>query len=97
MPPDTTSPGSKGAKEIRVHGRGGQGVISIQTNERNGPVIGAILATDSDELMLISNAGTFAPERWRKFDYASMLHTYELLSSDGGRSVDGFDDLDDHD
>ena len=46
-----------------VHGRGGQGVISIQTNERNGPVIGAILATDSDELMLISNAGTLVRTR----------------------------------
>ncbi len=46
-----------------VHGRGGQGVISIQTNERNGPVIGAILVTDSDELMLISNAGTLVRTR----------------------------------
>ncbi|MBU1191280.1 MAG: DNA gyrase subunit A [Gammaproteobacteria bacterium] len=49
--------------EYPVHGRGGQGVISIQTNERNGPVIGAILATDSDELMLISNAGTLVRTR----------------------------------
>ncbi len=39
-------------------GRGGQGVISIQTSERNGKVIGAILAADDDEVMLISNAGT---------------------------------------
>ena len=39
-------------------GRGGQGVISIQTTERNGHVIGAILASDEDEVMLISNAGT---------------------------------------
>ena len=39
-------------------GRGGQGVISIQTSERNGRVIGAILAGDDDEVMLISNAGT---------------------------------------
>jgi len=38
-------------------------VISIQTNERNGPVIGAILITDSDELMLISNAGTLVRTR----------------------------------
>ncbi len=46
-----------------VHGRGGQGVISIQTNERNGAVVGAILATGSDELMLISNAGTLVRTR----------------------------------
>ena len=39
-------------------GRGGQGVISIQTTERNGPVIGAIKASDEEEVMLITNAGT---------------------------------------
>nr|MDJ0832402.1 DNA gyrase subunit A [Gammaproteobacteria bacterium] len=39
-------------------GRGGQGVISIQTSKRNGMVIGAIKAADEDEVMLISNAGT---------------------------------------
>ena len=39
-------------------GRGGQGVISIQTSKRNGEVIGAIKAADDDEVMLISNAGT---------------------------------------
>ena len=38
-------------------GRGGQGVISIQTSERNGKVIGAIKASD-DDVMLITNAGT---------------------------------------
>ena len=39
-------------------GRGGQGVISIQTSDRNGQVIGAIKASDDDEVMLITNGGT---------------------------------------
>ena len=39
-------------------GRGGQGVISIQTSERNGAVIGAVQVKDNDEIMLISNGGT---------------------------------------
>jgi DNA gyrase subunit A len=39
------------------HGRGGQGVIAIQTSERNGAVIGAVLVEDSDEVMLISTGG----------------------------------------
>ena len=39
-------------------GRGGQGVISIQTSDRNGRVIGAIKASDDDEVMLITNGGT---------------------------------------
>ncbi len=44
--------------EFSRQGRGGQGVISIQTSARNGKVVGAILAGDDDEVMLISNAGT---------------------------------------
>jgi DNA gyrase subunit A len=44
--------------EYPVHGRGGQGVISIQTSERNGPVVGAELVFDGDEVMLIAAGGT---------------------------------------
>ncbi|MEJ2554471.1 MAG: DNA gyrase subunit A, partial [Gammaproteobacteria bacterium] len=44
--------------EYPVHGRGGQGVISIQTTERNGPVVGAVLVSEEDEVMLITNGGT---------------------------------------
>jgi len=45
------------------HGRGGQGVISIQTSERNGAVVGAVLVDEEDEIMLISNAGTLVRTR----------------------------------
>ena len=45
------------------HGRGGQGVISIQGSERNGDVIGAVLVRDEDEIMLISNGGTLVRTR----------------------------------
>ncbi len=44
--------------EYPVHGRGGQGVISIQTTERNGEVLGAALINDEDEIMLITDGGT---------------------------------------
>jgi DNA gyrase subunit A len=44
--------------EYRTTGRGGQGVISIQVNERNGNVVGAAQVSDDDEIMLISNKGT---------------------------------------
>ena len=44
--------------EYRLSGRGGQGVISIHVNERNGDVIGAIQVQPTDEVMLISNKGT---------------------------------------
>jgi len=39
------------------HGRGGQGLIAIQTNERNGLMVGAVLVDDQDEVMLISTGG----------------------------------------
>lgn len=44
--------------EYRISGRGGQGVISIHVNERNGKVVGAIQVNQEDEVMLISNKGT---------------------------------------
>lgn len=41
-----------------VQARGGKGVISIQTNDRNGRVIGAVMVNDDDEIMLISDQAT---------------------------------------
>ncbi|MFZ5467081.1 MAG: DNA gyrase subunit A [Pseudomonadota bacterium] len=40
------------------HGRGGQGVIALQTTERNGLLVGAVQVAEEDELMLISDQGT---------------------------------------
>lgn len=45
-------------EEYRISGRGGQGVISIHVNERNGKVVGALQVNPEDEVMLISNKGT---------------------------------------
>lgn len=44
-------------------GRGGQGVIAIQTSERNGALVGAVQVVDADELMLISDQGTLVRTR----------------------------------
>ncbi|TVQ70009.1 MAG: DNA gyrase subunit A [Chromatiaceae bacterium] len=44
--------------EFPLHGRGGQGVIAIQTGGRNGAVVGATLVGDDDQVMLITNGGT---------------------------------------
>jgi DNA gyrase subunit A len=49
--------------EYPVHGRGGQGVISIQTTSRNGAVVGAVLVIDSDEIMLVTDGGTLVRTR----------------------------------
>jgi DNA gyrase subunit A len=40
------------------HNRGGQGVISMKTSERNGSMVSAALVEDEDGIMLISNKGT---------------------------------------
>jgi DNA gyrase subunit A len=44
--------------EFSTQGRGGQGVIAIQTSKRNGDLVGAIQVADDDEVMLISSTGT---------------------------------------
>ena len=43
--------------EYTRHGRGTKGMIAIQTSDRNGRLIGAVLVGDTDELMLISTGG----------------------------------------
>jgi DNA gyrase subunit A len=45
-------------EDYPVQGRGGQGVIAIQTSERNGRTVGAVQVHDEDEIMLISSSGT---------------------------------------
>jgi DNA gyrase subunit A len=49
--------------EYPCHHRGGQGVISIQTSERNGQCVGAVQVADDDEIMLISDGGTMVRTR----------------------------------
>jgi len=45
-------------EDFPIQGRGGQGVIAIQTSERNGHTVGAAQVGDDDEIMLISSNGT---------------------------------------
>ncbi len=50
-------------EEFSPQRRGGMGVIGIQTSARNGKLVGAVQATDADELMLISDGGTLVRTR----------------------------------
>jgi DNA gyrase subunit A len=50
-------------EDYRITGRGGQGVISIQVSERNGLVVAAKEVQESDEVFLISDAGTMVRTR----------------------------------
>lgn len=50
-------------EDYRLTGRGGQGVISIQVNKRNGNVVGATQVQDDDEILLITDQGTLVRTR----------------------------------
>src|SRR5690625_3949332 len=49
--------------EYTRHGRGTKGMIAIQTSERNGEMVGAVLVQPSDEIMLITNTGVLVRTR----------------------------------
>ncbi|MDH3355391.1 MAG: DNA gyrase subunit A, partial [Chromatiales bacterium] len=50
-------------EDYPTKGRGGKGVIAIQTSDRNGAVVGATLVNDEDEIMLITDGGTLVRTR----------------------------------
>ncbi|MFM8516817.1 MAG: DNA gyrase subunit A [Nevskiaceae bacterium] len=45
-------------EDFPLHGRGGQGVIALQTTERNGATVAALQLSTDQEIVLISSSGT---------------------------------------
>jgi DNA gyrase subunit A len=45
-------------EDFPSHGRGGQGVIALQTSDRNGTTVAALQVASGHEIMLISSTGT---------------------------------------
>ena len=45
-------------EDFPSHGRGGQGVIALQTTDRNGATVAALQVQGEDEIMMISSGGT---------------------------------------
>jgi DNA gyrase subunit A len=43
--------------DYRVQGRGGRGIIDIQTEGRNGPVTGAFCVKEEEQVMIITSSG----------------------------------------
>jgi DNA gyrase subunit A len=62
--------------EFPRHKRGGQGVISIQVNDKRGHVVGACLTQPGSEMMLITSGGT-------------LIRTYTNEISTQGRNTQG--------
>jgi DNA gyrase subunit A len=44
-------------EEYRKQARGGKGIITMKTTERNGAVVGVLPVTDEDDLMIITDGG----------------------------------------
>ena len=84
--------------EYPRHGRGGQGVIAIQTSERNGPLVGAVLVVDHDEVMLISTGGVLirtAVAQIRVMGRSTQGVT--LISLDAGEKLAGMERIEERD
>jgi DNA gyrase subunit A len=45
------------AEEYRSQSRGGKGIITIKTTDRNGGVVGALQVKDSDQIMIVTSGG----------------------------------------
>ncbi len=50
--------------EYRIQGRGGKGIISVKTTERNGPAVGFLQVRDDDEIMLMAAMGKSSAAKW---------------------------------
>ncbi len=79
-------------EEFTQHKRGGQGLIAIQTSERNGSVVGAVLVNDNDEIMLITNAGTLVRTRVNEISVVGRnTQGVTVIRLDKGEKVVGVD------
>jgi DNA gyrase subunit A len=76
--------------EYTRHGRGTKGMIAIQTSSRNGKVVGAVLVSPTDEIMLITTGGVLVRtkvEGIREMGRATQGVT--LISVDDGFMLSG--------
>jgi len=84
--------------EYPRHGRGGQGVIAIQTSERNGSVVGAVLVDDNDEVMLISTGGVLIRTSVAQIrEQGRSTQGVTLISLDQGEKLAGVERIEERD
>jgi DNA gyrase subunit A len=74
------------------HRRGGQGVISIQVNERNGPVVSACVVGDDDQAMLITSGGTMIRTRVKEISIVGRnTQGVRLIGTEEGEHLAGLE------
>lgn len=82
-------------EEFTQHRRGGQGLIAIQTSERNGAVVGAVLVNDTDEIMLITDGGILVRTRVKEISVVGRnTQGVTVIRLDKGERVVGVDRID---
>ncbi|MDD5331060.1 MAG: DNA gyrase C-terminal beta-propeller domain-containing protein, partial [Sulfuricella sp.] len=78
--------------EYTRHGRGTQGMIAIQTSERNGNVVAATLVEESDEIMLITTGGVLIRTRVREIrEMGRATQGVTLINLDKGEKLIGLE------
>ncbi len=74
--------------EYTRHGRGGQGMIAIQTSVRNGRVVSAALVNPDDELMLITTGGVLIRTRVQEIrEMSRATQGVTLIALDEGEKL----------
>ncbi|HDZ57688.1 MAG TPA: DNA gyrase subunit A [Pseudomonas xinjiangensis] len=79
-------------EEFPQYKRGGQGVIAMVSNERNGPLVGAVQVVAGEEIMLISDQGTLV--RTRVSEVSSLSRNTQgvtLIKLSNGEKVVGLE------
>ena len=88
-------------EQFTQHKRGGQGMIAMQTSERNGAIVGATLVNDSDEIMLITSGGILVRTRVGEISIVGRntqgVRVIRLDKNEKVVGVDRVDGLDDED
>lgn len=70
-------------------------MIAIQTSERNGAVVGAVLVNDTDEIMLITDGGTLVRTRVKEISVVGRnTQGVTVIRLDKGEKVVGVDRID---
>ncbi|WP_370263269.1 DNA gyrase subunit A [Limnobacter sp.] len=76
--------------EYTRHGRGTKGMIAIQTSERNGKVVSAVLVNPNDEIMLITTGGVLVRTRVSEIrEMGRATQGVTLISVDEGTWLSG--------
>jgi DNA gyrase subunit A len=76
--------------EYTRHGRGTKGMIAIQTSERNGKVVAAVLVNPDDEIMLITTGGVLVRTRVAEVrEMGRATQGVTLIAVDDGSKLSG--------